>query len=389
MANVFSTNTKKILHSLGCVIDGAYLWAGADKGIETEMQGKNNGAKVYYTISSFGDAQIDALAMSSGVVDGSKFAATAQNVSQRDVAVDIYDARIMLTTNAFERMITSMGEVKAHINVGQKLAKKAINQVMPGDIASIGNVFVGKDYKPYQLAGAYLKSYTEGKLYGFMDWQAWGVLTSQGQQAVPCNLARPEFGNNLVGKWSLIDELRVIPDIPTVDLKFCSGTAAAATKDVEATVTNGLTVTANVAAGNYLIQVPGIYNTDANGSKAGLYTFKLAVTASTGSVKVDIPAGVMIEAAVSGAAIKSLVSSTEEGTYAGCIIRAEGAQCFGSANDVSCKSAKYAKESYEGFTVHTNEDSSVANFTDYKRWDLVTASKLVEPRAAALVYFKI
>lgn len=390
MSNTFSVNTKKILHSLGAVIDGAYLWAGADKGISSEMQGKNNGSQIYYSISDFGDVNIGDLTATNGNTPTGFAQSTANSVTQRDVPVTIRDARLLLSTNAFERMMTSMGEVEAHINIGQKLAKKAIAEILPSDIASIGNVWVGKDYKPYQLAGAYLRNYTQGKLYGFMDWQAWGALTSQGQQAVPCNLARPEFGNQLVGKWSLLDEVRVIPNIPQVTFGYAAGTATASTKDIMATGNITLTNSASFEVGKkYLLQVPGVINTDVNGSNAGLFTITLAVTAAATTATVDLPAGVKVPAAVSNVAYKSLISSTETGDYAGCIIRAAGAQCFGSANDVSCKSAKYSKESYEGFTIHTNEDSDVQSFTEYKRWDLVIASKLIEPRAAAMVWFKL
>lgn len=397
MANSFSVNTKKILHSLGAIVDGAYLWAGADKGIQSEMQGKNNGVTIHYTITDMGDATDSALTFTSNEVGGFS-QTTANSIIQRDVDVTIRDSRVVLDQNAFQRMVTSRGEVEAHINIGQKLAKKAINAIMPDDIASIGNVFVGDGYQAYQTAGAYLKSYTEGKLYGFMDWNAWGKLTANGQQAVPCNLARPEFGNQLVGKWSLIDELRVIPDIPVKEMISVAGTIGAkidARAAASAAVSSlSITSTGAIAAGKTVVfQIPGLYNSDCNGTKAGLYTFTYTASSSVsagGTFTVAIPVGTIAEADIaSGTAIKSLISSDGAGTYFGCIIRAEGAQCFGSANDVSCKTAKYAKESYEGFTVHTNEDSDVLNFKDVKRWDLVYASKLVEPRAAAMVWLKV
>ena len=386
MANSLSVNTKKILHAIGALVDGAYLWAGADKGIQTEMQGKNNGGRIYYTISDFGDAAISSIS-SNDPYSGSETALTANNITQRDVQVEIRDARIMISTTAFERMVTSAGEVEANLQIGQKLAKKAIKAIIPDDIASIRNVFVGTDYKPFQLAGAYLKSYTEGKLYGFMDWQAWGTLTAKGQQAVPCVLARPEFGKELVGKWSLIDELRVIPDIPTIDVvAMPSGLTATIASNILTISTS--TAGAGVAAGKVaIVKVAGIKNTDTNGNTAGEAVFVLDNTSGS-SAKASFTFS-MVGLTGTAGAVSDVVSSTDTGTYAGCIIRAEKAQVFGSADKCACESAKYSKESYEGFNVHCNEESDVSNLTDYKRYDLVLASKLVEPRAAALVYIKL
>ena len=385
MANSLSVNTKKILHAIGALVDGAYLWAGADKGIQTEMQGKNNGGRIYYTISDFGDAAISSIS-SNDPYNVTETALTANDITQRDVQVEIRDARIMISTTAFERMVTSAGEVEANLQIGQKLAKKAIKAIIPDDIASIRNVFVGTDYKPFQLAGAYLKSYTEGKLYGFMDWQAWGTLTAKGQQAVPCVLARPEFGKELVGKWSLIDELRVIPDIPTIDVVAMPTGLSANVSNNTLTISTS-TSGAGVAAGKVaIVKVAGIKNTDTNGNTAGEAVFVLDNTSGS-TTKTSFTfsmngltgsAGAVSDAAGDGA-----------GTYAGCIIRAEKAQVFGSADKCACESAKYSKESYEGFNVHCNEESDVSKLTDYKRYDLVLASKLVEPRAAALVYIKL
>ena len=384
MANSLSVNTKKILHAIGALVDGAYLWAGADKGIQTEMQGKNNGGRIYYTISDFGDAAISSIS-SNDPYNVSESTLSANDIKQRDVQVEIRDARIMISTTAFERMVTSAGEVEANLQIGQKLAKKAIKAIIPDDIASIRNVFIGTDYKPFQLAGAYLKSYTEGKLYGFMDWQAWGTLTAKGQQAVPCVLARPEFGKELVGKWSLIDELRVIPDIPTIDVvAMPTGLTANVSSS---TLTISTTATGLAAGKTAIVKVAGIKNTDTNGTTAGDAVFVLD-NASGSSAKASFAFSMDGLTGTAGA-VSDVVSSTDIGTYAGCIIRAEKAQVFGSADKCACESAKYSKESYEGFNVHCNEESDVSKLTDYKRYDLVLASKLVEPRAAALVYIKL
>lgn len=399
MANSTVQNKKVISLALGAVADGAYLYAGADRNIAAEMQGKDNGDVIYYKTTNLGQAEISDVSMGNPANSGlaSLDIAAATPIKHRQVPVKIKDSRIMYNVKALEKQITSLGKDLAMAKVGQKLAKKAVKEVIAEDIASIGNVFVGSDFAAFQKAGAFLKSFVDGTLYGFMDWNVWGDLTSKGQQAVPCALAEPRFGKNLRGSWSLIDQLRTIPDIP----QFTIGDVASA--KVKASVaTTATTATINITAGSsalavgdkVVLAVPGINALDVNDNDTGVansfvVTLESSVAAA-GTLDVTvtwdldlvvIPASVAANAAVTvkGAA----------GTYGATIIRAEGAQAFGTMNQCDCEGAKYEKSSIDGLTVHCNSGENISALSTDSRYDMILASKLVEPRAAALVLYKI
>ena len=399
MANSTVQNKKVISLALGAVADGAYLYAGADRAIAAEMQGKDNGDIIYYKTTNLGQAEISDVSM--GVTPNSGLAnldiASATPVKHRQVPVKIKDARVMYNVKAIEKQITSLGKDIAMGKIGQKLAKKAVKNVIGEDILTIGNIFVGSDFAAFQKAGAFLKSFVDGTLYGFMDWNVWGDLTSKGQQAVPCALAEPRFGRNLRGSWSLIDQLRTIPDIP----QFTIGDVASA--KVKASVaTSATTATINITAGSsalavgdkVVLAVPGINALDVNDNDTGVansfvVTLESSVAAA-GTLDVTvtwdldlvvIPASVAANAAVT-------VKGTA-GTYGSTIIRAEGAQAFGTMNQCDCEGAKYEKSSIDGLTVHANSGENIGALSTDSRYDMILASKLVEPRAAALVLYKI
>lgn len=399
MANSTVQNKKVISLALGAVADGAYLYAGADRAIAAEMQGKDNGDIIYYKTTNLGQATVSDVSMGNPANSGlaSLDIATATPIKHRQVPVKIKDARVMYNVKAIEKQITSLGKDLAMAKVGQKLAKVAVKDVIGEDIASIGNIFVGSDFAAFQKAGAFLKAYVDGTLYGFMDWNVWGDLTSKGQQAVPCALAEPRFGKNLRGSWSLIDQLRTIPDIP----QFTIGDVASA--KVKASVaTSATTATINITAGSsalavgdkVVLAVPGINALDVNDNDTGVansfvVTLESSVAAA-GTLDVTvtwdldlvvIPASVAANAAVT-------VKGTA-GTYGATIIRAEGAQAFGTMNQCDCEGAKYEKSSIDGLTVHANSGENIGALSTDSRYDMILASKLVEPRAAALVLYKI
>ena len=399
MANSTVQNKKVISLALGAVADGAYLYAGADRAIAAEMQGKDNGDIIYYKTTNLGQATVSDVSMGNPANSGlaNLDIATATPIKHRQVPVKIKDARVMYNVKAIEKQITSLGKDLAMAKVGQKLAKVAVKDVIGEDIASIGNIFVGSDFAAFQKAGAFLKAYVDGTLYGFMDWNVWGDLTSKGQQAVPCALAEPRFGKNLRGSWSLIDQLRTIPDIP----QFTIGDVASA--KVKASVaTSATTATINITAGSsalavgdkVVLAVPGINALDVNDNDTGVansfvVTLESSVAAA-GTLDVTvtwdldlvvIPASVAANAAVT-------VKGTA-GTYGATIIRAEGAQAFGTMNQCDCEGAKYEKSSIDGLTVHANSGENIGALSTDSRYDMILASKLVEPRAAALVLYKI
>jgi len=403
MPNSFEIQVKKLSFALGAVADGAYLWAGADKGIVAEIEGKDVGDTIYYRITNIGEvSEVGGLGNKTGSGDsGIGFEGTdaqAAVIRQRVVPVLLKDINVMYTISAWERMCTSVGEAQAGADVGSKLMIKACNWVMSQDIPTINNIFVGDNYKVFQLAGAYLKSYQKGKIYGFMDWQVWGDLTSRGQAAVPCNLAKPEFGNNLEGKWSLIDELRTIPDIPMVNMADTAGATAKVTaadkSALKATVE--VVATTNVGAGeSAVVELPllGINTADKKTAKKVAVVVKNTGSATkTVTAVVDLPewykfVGTADEIPSTGKAAG--VMTTEAATYAGTIIRCDRAQVFGCANEVKCEGGKYTKSSADGVTVHCNTDGDVKKLNTYKRYDLVFAGKLIEPRAAAMIWYKI
>ena len=399
MANSTVQNKKVISLALGAVADGAYLYAGADRAIAAEMQGKDNGDIIYYKTTNLGQAEISDVSM--GVTPNSGLAnldiASATPVKHRQVPVKIKDARVMYNVKAIEKQITSLGKDIAMGKIGQKLAKKAVKNVIGEDILTIGNIFVGSDFAAFQKAGAFLKSFVDGTLYGFMDWNVWGDLTSKGQQAVPCALAETRFGRNLRGSWSLIEQLRTIPDIP----QFTIGDVASA--KVKASVaTSATTATINITAGSsalavgdkVVLAVPGINALDVNDNDTGVansFVVTLASTvAASGTLDVTVTWDldlVVIPASI--AANEAVTVKGTAGTYGATIIRAEGAQAFGTMNQCDCEGAKYEKSSIDGLTVHANSGENIGALSTDSRYDMILASKLVEPRAAALVLYKI
>ena len=399
MANSTVQNKKVISLALGAVADGAYLYAGADRAIAAEMQGKDNGDIIYYKTTNLGQATVSDVSMGNPANSGlaSLDIATATPIKHRQVPVKIKDARVMYNVKAIEKQITSLGKDLAMAKVGQKLAKVAVKDVIGEDIASIGNIFVGSDFAAFQKAGAFLKAYVDGTLYGFMDWNVWGDLTSKGQQAVPCALAEPRFGKNLRGSWSLIDQLRTIPDIP----QFTIGDVASA--KVKASIaTSATTATINITAGSsalavgdkVVLAVPGINALDVNDNDTGVansFVVTLANSvAAAGTLDVTVTWDldlVVIPASV--AANADVTVKGTAGTYGATIIRAEGAQAFGTMNQCDCEGAKYEKSSIDGLTVHSNSGENIGALSTDSRYDMILASKLVEPRAAALVLYKI
>lgn len=399
MANSTVQNKKVISLALGAVADGAYLYAGADRAIAAEMQGKDNGDIIYYKTTNLGQAEISDVSM--GVTPNTGLAsldiASATPVKHRQVPVKIKDARVMYNVKAIEKQITSLGKDIAMGKIGQKLAKKAVKNVIGEDILTIGNIFVGSDFAAFQKAGAFLKSFVDGTLYGFMDWNVWGDLTAKGQQAVPCALAEPRFGRNLRGSWSLIDQLRTIPDIPQFtigDVASANVKASVATSATTATVTLTAGSSALAVGDKVVIAIPGINALDVNDNDTGVANSFVVTLDSTvaaaGTVDVTvtwdlnlvvIPASVAANAAVT-------VKGTA-GTYGATIIRAEGAQAFGTMNQCDCEGAKYEKSSIDGLTVHANSGENIGALSTDSRYDMILCSKLVEPRAAALVLYKI
>ena len=81
MANSTIQNKKVISLALGAVVDGAYLYAGADRGIASEIQGKGNGETIYYKTTNLGQASI------AKVTANSANTLSAQNIVQRQVPV--------------------------------------------------------------------------------------------------------------------------------------------------------------------------------------------------------------------------------------------------------------------------------------------------------------
>lgn len=408
MPNQTIQNKKVISLALGAVVDGAYLYAGADRGIASEIQGKGNGETVYYKTTNLGKASI------AKVTANSANTLTATPITQRQVPVTLKDAGVMYNILALDKQITTIGKDASDARIGQKLVKKGIGDVIGDDIASIGNVFVANGdtaFQTFQKAVAFLKSHVEGTLYGFMDWNIWGDLTGKGQQAVPCALAAPRFGMNLVGSWTLIDQLRVIPDVPQIEgvdmSKFTISINAAGVVTLEAGE-GAATVTWKKGLP---IKVAGVKSTDVNDEKTAVDysiapTADLIITVAGGAIrtittaddtatdiKADLSAFLNINktdadyGTLSGAAITNVLTAGK--TYAGCIIRAQDAQAFGTVTDCPCEGAKYEKSSLDGITVHCNKGETIADLSTDARYDIIFASKLVEPRAAVMIWYEL
>lgn len=407
MANSTIQNKKVISLALGAVVDGAYLYAGADRGIASEIQGKGNGETVYYKTTNLGQASI------AKVTANSANTLSATNITQRQVPVTLKDAGVMYNILALDKQITTIGKDASDARIGQKLAKKGIKETIMEDLASIGNVFVATGdsaFQTFQKAVSFLKSHVEGTLYGFMDWNIWGDLTGKGQQAVPCALAAPRFGMNLVGSWTLIDQLRVIPDVPQVEgvdmSKFTISVAAGGAVTLAA-VSGASTTTWNAGIP---VKVNGVKSNDVNDEETAVaysivpnVDLKITVANNTitkieaGSDTTDVSSNIAsflninkTDAAygtLSGASITNVLTAGKH--YAGCIIRAQDAQAFGTVTDCPCEGAKYEKSSLDGITVHCNKGQDIPNLSTDARYDIIFASKLVEPRAAVMVWYQL
>lgn len=407
MANSTIQNKKVISLALGAVVDGAYLYAGADRGIASEIQGKGNGETVYYKTTNLGQASI------AKVTANSANTLSATNITQRQVPVTLKDAGVMYNILALDKQITTIGKDASDARIGQKLAKKGIKETIMEDLASIGNVFVATGdsaFQTFQKAVSFLKSHVEGTLYGFMDWNIWGDLTGKGQQAVPCALAAPRFGMNLVGSWTLIDQLRVIPDVPQVEgvdmSKFTISVAAGGAVTLAA-VSGASTTTWKAGIP---VKVSGVKSNDVNDEETAVaysivpnVDLKITVANNSitkieaGSDSTDVSSNIAsflninkTDAAygtLSGAAITNVLTAGKH--YAGCIIRAQDAQAFGTVTDCPCEGAKYEKSSLDGITVHCNKGQDIPNLSTDARYDIIFASKLVEPRAAVMVWYQL
>lgn len=400
-------NKKVISLALGAVVDGAYLYAGADRGIASEIQGKGNGETVYYKTTNLGKASI------AKVTANSANTLTATPITQRQVPVTLKDAGVMYNIVALDKQITTIGKDASDARIGQKLVKKGISDVIGDDIASIGSVFMADGttaFQTFQKAVAFLKSHVEGTLYGFMDWNIWGDLTGKGQQAVPCALASPRFGMNLVGSWTLIDQLRVIPDVPQIEgvdmSKFTlTITAAGAVQLAAASGASTTTWKKGIP-----VKVSGVKANDVNDEKTAVdycivptVDLKITVTnaaiskieagSSTTDVRADISSFLNLNSTdadfdtLSGATITNVLTAGKH--YAGCIIRAQDAQAFGTVTDCPCEGAKYEKSSLDGITVHCNKGETIADLSTDARYDIIFASKLVEPRAAVMIWYQL
>lgn len=403
-----STNTKKIHLALGALIDGSYLWAGADKTISSEMQGKDNGDTIYYKRTKLLDAEVKDAKKESNTSSDMHGTLSFNGITQVDTKVGIWDARVGYAVNALDKEITNYGEALALVKVGQKLGKKAVEKAASSDIPRIGNIWLGSNWQAFQTASAFMKSFIDEKLYGWTHWEAWGKLTAQGQNAVPCGLADKRFGHELIGKWNLIDELRSCKFLNKIKLQTLDSTAKVKSALPNAvsgvhtiTITNGATT--DIADGETVFfTIPGVYETDTNGEQTHLHVFSF--TNDTGSsiaasadftVQVEEADGqLMIGFNSTNIAQNRPVSNAFSGgtaghCYAPMLFRAEKAQCFGSMNKITCETAKYEKQSTDGFTIHVNADYDITQLIEKKRFDLVFASKLVEPRAAALVYIDL
>lgn len=397
--NSMQTQKKHIALALGAVTEMSYLYAGADKGIETEMQGKDNGDTIYYKITQLGDPECDEVSQ-----DGTGTTiASATPIKQVTVPVKTLDSKIMIGVNAYERQVTSLGgdEAKIRARIGQKVGKKAVTKVIDNDVASIGNVFVATQdnaFATFQKAGAFLKGHVDGTIYGWMDWQIWGDLTGKGQQAVPCALAETRFGKDLKGSWTLIDQLRVTSEITAITAPATVTTGAKASVVGDAIQVNG-----TIKKGD-MFTIAGVFCRDVNDNPTTqLYVFKASedittsaltdVTAklsnaSYGSQDESVKATAWIApAAVANAAVTSVLAAGK--TYAACVIRTEGAQAFGVMKNCGCEGAKYEKSEIDGITIHVNSGENLGEFKTDKRFDMLFASKLVEPRAAVLVLYPL
>lgn len=407
MPNSTIQNKKVISLALGAVVDGAYLYAGADRGIASEIQGKGNGETVYYKTTNLGKASI------AKVTANSANTLTATSITQRQVPVTLKDAGVMYNVLALDKQITTIGKDASDARIGQKLVKKGISDVIGDDIASIGSVFMADGttaFQTFQKAVAFLKSHVEGTLYGFMDWNIWGDLTGKGQQAVPCALASPRFGMNLVGSWTLIDQLRVIPDVPQVEGVDMSKFTISINSAGVVTLAAGASATTTTWKKGIPVKVTGVKANDVNDEAtavdycivptvdlkitvASAAISKIEAGSSSTDVKADISSFLNINHTdadfdtLSGATIANVLTAGKH--YAGCIIRAQDAQAFGTVTDCPCEGAKYEKSSLDGITVHCNKGETIADLSTDARYDIIFASKLVEPRAAVMVWYQL
>jgi hypothetical protein len=215
---------------------------------------------------------------------------------------------------------------------------------------------------------------------------------------------------NLVGSWTLIDQLRVIPDVPQVEgvdmSKFTISIAAGGAVTLAAA--SGASTTTWKAG--IPVKVSGVKSNDVNDEETAVaysivpnVDLKITVANNTitkieaGSDSTDVSSNIAsflninkTDAAygtLSGAAITNVLTAGKH--YAGCIIRAQDAQAFGTVTDCPCEGAKYEKSSLDGITVHANKGQDIPNLSTDARYDIIFASKLVEPRAAVVVWYQI
>lgn len=397
--SVTTVNNKKVISlAVGAVADGAYLWAGADKSLQKDIEGKSNGATLNYRKTYSGAANaVDADSITSR---------TASDWKEVEVGVKIRDYSNVVDMGTVQGTISAFGEdgeVKVRGRQGAKLAKKAVKDVAGKDLKAIANWFKVASgstlYKAVMKAAGFVKQVSGEMVFGFADNEVWGELEGEGRNGQPIAVSEATFGKDLKGSLGSIGELRVA-EIPQVSEPTHLTDLTAKWDKTNKKIVLKSTAGGTLKAGTHF-QLPGFYTLDCEGNLTSqLFTFiinaDISLSAATdadlatskfNSGAVDMDAAAKAIDAISATSVTYPLDASS--TYAVMIVRPENGQCFASMKDVNCKGAQYMKSEYAGVTVHENVDADVKGFKSSYAWDMVIACQNVAPEMSAVVAFKL
>lgn len=399
--NTFVTNKLCTLVAIRAAEAAGYLTVGSRKYFANQLADKNNGQEYSWIIRDTGDA-VNRLAYQ----EGDKVA-----LSERKVTLALEPWHVLISTNAIEKVtdVEDWEDEIARPNA-QKLIQGAVRKTINEDLGKCGTAFVGSGFTPLSQASGHLSSLVSDDLYGFVSPQIEAVLSSNGQQFQPVDTP-PMYQKGLLGRFHGA-EYRSQRFLPVVNVSQDLSNAIGAAKVTGAVDnTDGtFTITASgftagiVIPKGFPLMIDGVKACDTVGDptdaeQAFIVLEAVTTTGATVGLKVrakDLTKGgtreIANEAGESFASAANITGNTigvDAGKYWTGVVRADGAMEFETLDKLDAAGADYEKSpNVNEITVHQNRLVDLRAMTNDTRWDIVTLSGIVEPRANVMVFVK-
>lgn len=375
MANNIATNKFIVNVAKGAAYCAPYLTAGANSSFQDQMVGKQAGESYDFVVTQVGTASYS----DDGMVSNSD----TTDVTHSKVTLKVGNSHIGVELKALEKSCEMRGEDLAAAQVGKDLVAKLVSEIGARDVGVLeaaGNMVVGNNYKAFTRAASVLRSKFQGEhVYAFIDPILFGELAGDGRNSQPVSVD-PKLGMGAKGQFLNVDDAYSIGVLPYMD--------------TTSTLTAKLTISSTTDAEG---QKHGVVVTEASKSfvgKKGLilkvagYGYVMLtddVNATTGgetiSSKVALLSGYPASAVTGAASLLNGMAASK--TYAGAIIRLEGAQGKGDVKDIDADDIA----TVEGITVHYSKREGKARGKKH-HYDIVGAYGIVDPRRATAVWIE-